>query len=414
MTFSTQAQPFLREAPAKTLTFKELQREFGEWKKGRDLSKTKYWKYFKRMETDMQLHTDATGEPADPALYINAAIEAANEKERLFSARLLNTPWFPVGPSVTPDNKTGYMENGLGRINCIAFHPNSPATYFVGVAQGGVWKTTNNGQTWTPLTDNLPITRISDISIDPNNPDVMYISVCDFAYIGAGLMLDGRKRNTHYGLGVYKTTDGGQTWNPTGLSFQLTNGDASLIKKILVNPGNSNSLVACGASGMYLSSDAGATWVQTMDSLFWDMVQHPTNPNILYAATGWVMSANAGFAAIYKSADFGITWTMLNTGIPGTGQVQRIKLAIAPSDPDYVYAIAVDTDRGLFGFYKTTNGGATWQFSDPGVNVLEGNDGQNPGGQGTYDLALMVSQTNKNLLYSGGVNIWGSDDGAQT
>ena len=81
---------------------------------------------------------------------------------------------------------------------------------------------------------------MSDISIDPSNPNTIYISVCDFEYIGVSLFLNGRKRHTHYGLGVYKSTDGGTSWAATGLTFQLTNGDASLIRKILVNPTNSN------------------------------------------------------------------------------------------------------------------------------------------------------------------------------
>ncbi|MFC5271408.1 VPS10 domain-containing protein [Adhaeribacter terreus] len=407
------AQVYLEKSTSDTLTFKDLQRQFGNWKRDKKISKIKGWKYFKRLEMEMLMHTDGKGDPADPAIYVNEALKIAREKKNLQSARFAND-WYPVGPNAVPNNQTGYMENGVGRINCIAFHPTSTSTYFVGVAQGGVWKTTNNGVSWTPLTDNLPITRISDIAIDPNNPNTMYISVCDFAYIGAGLFLDGRKRNTHYGLGVYKTTDGGLTWNPTGLSFQQTNRDASLIKKIMVNPANSNNVIACGVSGMYVSNNGGTSWTKNVTGLFWDLVQHPTNANILYAATGWVKAANTGQAGIWKSTDFGTTWTQQTTNIQATGAVQRIKLAIAPSDPNYVYAIAVDISNGLYGLYKTTNGGTNWQFINPGLNILEGGNGSQPGGQGNYDLALMVSGTDRDLIYTGGVNIWGSMDGGQT
>jgi photosystem II stability/assembly factor-like uncharacterized protein len=210
-----------------------------------------------------------------------------------------------------------------------------------------------------------------------------------------------------------KTTDGGLNWQQTGLSFQLTQGDASLIRKIMVNPTNSNQLVACGASGMYTSNDAGVNWIPKMDSLFWDMVQDPSNSNILYAATGWISVANIGTAGIYKSTDFGSTWSLLNTGIPLTGTVQRIKLAIAPSDPNYIYAIAVDDNSGFYGIYKSTNAGTNWQFFPAIINVLDGSDGLNSGGQGTYDLALMVNATDRNTIYTGGVNIYGSLDGGQ-
>ncbi|KAA9331163.1 T9SS type A sorting domain-containing protein [Adhaeribacter soli] len=410
---SVQGQVFLKPEPGKGLTFKEMQRQFNDWAKKTDLSKTRYWKYFKRWEMEMTLHTDATGEPADPAIYVQGAIQAANEKMRGSNARFSANAWYPVGPTSVPNNQTGYMENGIGRINCIAFHPTSTSTYFVGVAQGGVWKTTNNGQSWTPLTDNLPITRISDIAIDPTNPTTMYISVCDFEYIGSGLKINGRN-NTHFGLGVYKTIDGGATWNPTGLSFQMTQGDVSLIRKIMVNPANSNNVIACGVNGMYTSGDAGLTWTRVVNELFWDMVQDPGNANTLYAATGWVKNSNTGKAGIYKSTNFGATWTALTTNIPQTGTVQRIKLAVAPSDPNYVYAIAVDTDNGLHGIYKTTNAGTSWQIINPGVNVLEAYNGSGTGGQGNYDLALMVDRNNRDLVFSGGVNIWGSADGAQS
>ena len=414
LSFSLTAQKFLKKKGNEKPAFTEMQRQFSAWSKSTELKKEKGWKYFKRWEADMQMHTNAKGEPADPSIFIYESVKAAKEKEFYASSKTAMTAWYPVGPTAVPNNQTGYMENGIGRINCVAFHPTDPSTYFVGVAQGGVWKTTNNGVSWIPLTDNLPITRISDISIDPGNPDIIYVSVCDFEYIGISLNLNGRKRNTHYGLGVYKTTDGGITWNPTGLSFQLTDGDASLIRKVIVNSANGNKLVACGANGMYTSNDAGITWTKNLDSLFWDLVQDPVNINILYAASGWVKNANDGYAAIYKSIDFGATWSILNTGIPGTGTVQRVKLAIAPSDNNYVYALAVDEFSGLYGFYKSTDAGVNWNYINPGLNILEYGEGFGTGGQGNYDLGFMVNAANRELVYAGGINLWGSVDGCQT
>lgn len=409
------AQNFIRKSAGQKLTFVEMQRQFDDWRKHTDLKTAKNWKYYKRWENDMQFKTNGHGELADPAIYIDEAVNAANLKNSIpASSRFSSSTWSPFGPYDLPGNLTGYMENGIGRINCIAFHPTVSSTYFVGVAQGGLWKTTNDGVSWTPLTDNLPIERISDIVIDPSNPNTMYISVCDFEYIDVALNIDGRKRNTHYGLGVYKTTDGGLNWIPTGLSFQLTDGDASLIRKVLINSTNSNKLIACGVSGMYVSNDAGVSWTHTLDSLFWDLVQDPVNPNTIYATSGWLAGSNKGFAAIYKSLDFGISWVMLPTGIPGTGIVQRIKLAIAPSDPDYIYAAAVDGQDGAYGIYKSINAGTSWSYINSGVNMLEGGDGSSPGGQGTYDLGFTVNLTNKNTVYIGGVNIWASTDGANT
>lgn len=410
----TVAQTFLQAQPNKSLSFMDMQLQFNEWKKNNDLSTKKGWKYFKRWEMETQLHTNSKGVPVDPAVYINEVSRLAREKVVLKASNSdRSLTWLPAGPNVLPNNLTGYMENGIGRFNCIAFDPNSPSTYYVGVAQGGVWKTSNNGASWQPLTDDLPITRISDIAIDPNNTNVMYISVCDFEYIGISLQLNGRKRNTHYGLGVYKTIDGGQTWAPTGLSFQLTNGDASLIRKTIVNQNNSNKLVACGTSGMYISNNAGVTWTKTLDSLFWDLTQDPSNPNVLYAASGWVSTSNQGNAAIYKSNDFGLTWTMLNTGIPATGAVQRLRIEVAPSNPNFVYALAVDINSGYYGMYKSTNAGVNWQFIPAVLNILGYDDGFDVGGQGAYDLGFAIDPSDENSLFTGGINVWGSFDGGQ-
>jgi photosystem II stability/assembly factor-like uncharacterized protein len=408
LNFIGYSQVLFKNTLSEPKTFKQLQKEFAQFKSENDLSEVKHWKYFKRYEADMQRLTNGRGEPDGFTAYVNAALQSSEQKREKAAA---SAPWYPIGPQNVPLNFTGYMENGIGRINCVTFHPTDPNTFFVGVAQGGLWKTNNGGVSYFPLTDHLPITRISDCVIDPNNTNVMYISVCDFDYIGFGLYLNGKKRNTHYGLGVYKTVDGGLTWNATGLSFQMTNGDASLIRKILINPSNSSELLACGVSGMYRSNDGGNSWQHPLDSLFWDMVQDPLNSNTIYAATGWVANSNLGTAAIYKSSDFGLSWSMLSTGIPMQGSVQRIKLAVAPSDNSYVYALCCDNSSGYYGLYQSTDAGNSWLFKPALLNILSAGQGGSPGGQGTYDLALCVNATNKNIIYCGGINLWTSSDG---
>lgn len=408
------AQSFIQKKESAAVSFRQMQRDFHTWKSARNLQNEKHWKHFKRWEADMQLHTNAQGEPAGQHNYISELARVASMKEPSSIHKSNSASWYPVGPYNLPDNETGYMENGMGRINCIAFHPSNASSYMIGVAQGGAWKTVNNGLSWTPLTDDLPITRISDICIDPNDTNIVYLSVCDFEYIGFGLYLNGRKRNTHYGLGVYKSTDGGSTWNPTALTFQMTQGDASLIRRVLVNPANSNHVIACGVSGMYISNNAGASWTKTLDSLFWDLEQDPVTPATLYAATGWVKNSNTGYANIYKSTNFGNTWTKLNTGLPPRDSVQRVKLAIAPSDNNYVYALCVDTVGGLYTILKSTDAGVSWQRVHPGVNILDAWQGTGPGGQGNYDLGFCVDPLDRNSIYVGGVNLWGSSDGGQS
>lgn len=396
-----------------SLSFAETQRAFLEWSKGRDLSQEKGWKWFKRWEHFESVRMSPDGSLYDPADYAHAVAQVIAEKNSTSKASATGN-WLPYGPAVYPTPNFPTTEPGLGRINCITFHPTDANTFWVGVAQGGVWKTVDSGVSWTPLTDNLPTIRISDIAIDPAHPDTMYVSLGDYAYFGAGLTLDDRKRHTHYGIGVYKTTNGGSTWAPTGLSFQQTDFDFSLTRRVMVDANNSNELIAVGTHGVWKSLDGGSNWNQVNDSLYWDLERHPNNPDILYASTGYRSTLNTGSAGIMKSTDFGDTWTTLNSGIPTQFQVQRIELTISPVNPDIVYALCANSQAGFYGLYQTTNGGNSWAQKSSSPNILHWGDGAGLGGQGWYDLTILAHPTQANTIYTGGVNMWGSTDGGVT
>src|ERR1035437_3235034 len=138
--FNLSAQSFVKKQKNEVLSFKQMQLNFNDWKKTHDLKKEKHWKYFKRWEMETQLHTNAKGEPDFEDTYIDEAIKSAKQKENSSLLKTNSASWYPVGPYNLPNNETGYMENGIGRINCMAFHPTNPASYYVGVAQGGLWK----------------------------------------------------------------------------------------------------------------------------------------------------------------------------------------------------------------------------------------------------------------------------------
>lgn len=326
-------------------------------------------------------------------------------------AKKSDDEWTPIGPLGKEDLA------GMGRINTVVFHPTDSNIWYICVGQGGLWKTTNAGESWVSISGDLPVLRTSSLAIDPSNPDVMYVALGDYAYLGHNLQANENKRNSHYGLGVYKTADGGTTWNPTGLSFEQLDFEGSLIAKILIHRSDHSKILAVGQSGAYLSTNAGNTWQQIDSGLFWDLEQDPVNDNVLFATTGYVHSYKIGHASIVRSNDFGQTWTRLNSGIPDSGVVQRIELAVSPSDNQYVYAVACDTSSGFYGFYRSENGGNSFtQVKDNTFeyNMLSGQFNDQPGGQGRYDLAICVDRYDKNHVLIGGINMWHTTDGGST
>ena len=260
-----------------------------------------------------------------------------------------------------------------GRIADIAIHPENKNTWYVAVGSGGVWKTVNAGTTWKPIFDKQNVYSIGCVTIDSNNPHIVWV--------GTGENIGGR--HVGYGDGIYKSNDGGVSWENMGLK------ESHHISKIIVHPKNSEIIwVAAqgplwlkgGDRGLFKSTDGGKTWKKTLGDNEWigvtDIVIDPRNPNCLYAAT-WQRHRNIAAyigggpgTAIYKSIDSGMTWEKLSKGLPQSN-MGKIGLAISPQKPDIIYA-AIELDRRTGGVYKSVDRGASWEKQSEAVSGATG------------------------------------------
>lgn len=249
-----------------------------------------------------------------------------------------------------------------GRIADIAIHPTDDNTWYVAVGSGGVWKTINAGVTWSPIFEDQASYSIGCVTIDPINPNIIWV--------GTGENVGGR--HVGFGDGVYRSEDGGAHWKNMGLKT------SEHISKIIVHPSNSKVVwVAAqgplwskgGERGLYKTVDGGATWKRTLGDSVWvgatDIVIDPRNPDLLYAATWQRTRTVANYigggpgSAIYRSNDGGDTWTKLTVGLP-TSDMGKIGLAISPQQPDVIYA-AIELDRKTGGVFRSSDRGATWE-----------------------------------------------------
>ena len=248
-----------------------------------------------------------------------------------------------------------------GRIADIAIDPNNENRWFVAVGSGGVWKTDNAGTTWQPLFDEEGSYSTGCVTIDPSNNQVIWV--------GTGENVGGR--HVAYGDGVYKSEDGGSSWKNMGLKT------SEHISKIVVHPTDPNTVwVAAqgplwskgGERGIYKTSDGGNSWKQVLGDNEWtgatELVIDPRNPKVLYAAT-WdrhrtvaaLMGGGPG-SGLHRSTDGGETWTKLSQGLP-TSNMGKIGLAISPQQPDVLYA-AIELDRKSGAVYSSADRGASW------------------------------------------------------
>jgi hypothetical protein len=380
------AQHWMSEDDRTPQNFYTLKKSFEDyWKDKNTEEKGKGWKAFKRWEWFWEQRVYPSGNFPNPDQtykeYKKRISKDKKDKNQVVGS------WSILGPST---NSGGY--GGLGRVNVVRELPGNSSVIFAGSASGGLWETTNGGTSWFTTTDELGSIGITDIVFDPSNSNIMYIATGD-----------GDAADT-YSIGVLKSTDGGSTWNTTGLNWSQSN--TRRISRLLIHPTDGNIIYAGSSSGVYKTTNAGSSWTQVFSTIGIKDMEFLTNdPNTIIAAG----------ASIYRTTTAGSTWTQITSGLPTTG-VYRIALAVTPANSSYVYAMmANNSNYGFLGLYRSVDGGVSWSSMSTTPNILGWNyTGNDSGGQGWYDLCLAASLTNANEIYAGGINTWKSTTGGSS
>ncbi|MEE4213726.1 MAG: PKD domain-containing protein [Bacteroidales bacterium] len=322
---------------------------------------------FKRWEEYWQNHVDSKGSPISPLK------EYAEYRSFVESgAKGAEAEWININRTSAPG---GYW--GMGRIREIAFHPDDPDTFWAGADQGGIWKTTDNGLSYIPVADDLPFLKVSSICVNHEDPDIIYMS-------GGGT--DGGWWDRT--IGVYKTRDGGRSWEATGLSAHLS--DYESYRRLAMSPDDPDLLLVTGREGIYRTADGGATWSKRAGGDHYDLVFKPDNGNIVFAGSG---------GNIKRSTDGGLSWMTVTNNHYG-GYMRNI--AISPVNSSYMTAeldVWFNDVRASI-IYASRDGGESWTEQSSMTN--------DPGG------TIAFSSNDTLTLYRGWTKIFKSTDLGKT
>ncbi|WP_117879715.1 T9SS type A sorting domain-containing protein [Aureibaculum luteum] len=345
------------------------------------------YKPFKRWEYHWNRFQQEDGTIAPSKLLWNAW----EQKLQMSKSTKATSNWTAVGPFSQSSN------SGQGRINTIFVDPNNANTIYVGAPAGGLWRSTDAGVNWTPLTDYLPQVGVSGIAVDPNNSNMIYISTGD------------DDAGDSYSVGVLKSVNGGVTWNQTGSLGSISgDGGYNTSNEILIAPTDSNVIWVATGNGLFKSTDAGATWKNKITGIhIRDFKLKPSNSNTIYA-----VSRNTFFV----SSDGGTTFTSTATGLPipnSTGRL-RVEVTAANGASNNVYVLATDNSYDFVGVYKSINSGNSFiqltqnkikpdgEPNELFVDIFGGSQ------QAWFDLAFTVSPTDEDIIFVGVLDIWRS------
>lgn len=380
----------LMENPA-TANFYTVKAEFDNYFQNRDKGRGTGYKQFMRWMYMAEPRFSPTGE------MFNIAARNFQEYQNYvasFDSKSLPASydpgyWTTMGPS---DHVLGSGWNGgIGRVNCIAFHPWTSAIYYVGTPAGGLWKKDGTNP-WKPLTDGMPAIGVSGIELHRTNP---YNQI----YILTG---DGDGRHT-YSIGVLKTYDGGVTWQPTGLLWDVT--DFVRGYKLLMHPTNSNIQYVASSNGIYKTTDGWDTYSLVKAGWFYDIEFKPGDPATMYAADKY---------DFYKSTNSGDTWSATASGLPASG-TYRIAIGVSPDNSSYVY-LFYGRSGGIrspfMGLYRSFDSGNNFGLKSSLLPNIMGYSatGSDSAEQYTWDHVIAVNPADVSEIHIGGINCWKSTD----
>lgn len=295
--------------------------------------------------------------------------------------------WTNLGPNT--------MDTLAGRMLCLTIDPNDSNTLYGGSGSGGLWKSTNSGDSWVSLTDQLPSMHVSAVAINPQNPNEILIGT------GIGQIPTFTLAS---GVGVLKSMDGGATWQSTSYTYTFAQNQSTY--ELLWDALVPDKVYLAATNGFWVSTDGGMNWTQKTSARVYNLVIDKQNPSTLYAGV-----QNIG---VQKSTNGGETWTTLNNGIPSGNQIFRTSIAICDSQPNILYAhMAHSQGFGLVGVYKTEDGGASWVKLNSAPHALC-QPSNNTICSGWQFNTIGVSPFNPDIVMIGGVQFWKSSDGGTT
>jgi PKD repeat protein len=364
----------------------DIVKEFDAYWKDREVEKGKGYKTFKRWQWFVEPRVYPSGNLRYASRTYALEQLQKEEKAKKLSANTVNAVtanWIPLGPFGSPQG------GDAGRIQTIRMHPAGTNTFYVGTAAGGFWMTNNAGASYTTTTDQLGSCGVSDIAVNPLNPNIIYISTGD------------KDADDTHSIGVMKSTNGGLTWSATGLAWMTS--QQRRIYRLLINPINPNTLIAATSVGIYKTVNAGLTWSLTSSNGYVDAEYKPGDTTVVYAVTN---------GSCMKSTNGGNTFT--NAYI-GNFTSTRLSLAVTPANNNYVYILVGATNNGFGGLYRSTNSAGSFSLMSTAPNIMDwSTNGSGTGGQAWYDIAIDASPTNADEIVAGGVNTWRSLNGGAT
>ena len=337
-------------------------------------------KLFKRWEWLMEPRTYPSGRLDQAAITEIRERIPEEDKQLLKNAGPAAGPMMLAGPPVVwkslgPSDAIG--GTNMGRVNSINFDPKNSKIIYIGTPDGGVWRSTTSGTSWSPLFDSQPTLSVGDVAVDRNDSKTLYVATSD--PYGYGTPLWGGT----YSVGVRKSTDGGNTWSDTGLTWTVAQN--RVIRRLVIHPTNSKILLAATSDGVYRTDHAGDTWKKVVTASAYDAEFEPKNGKIAYVTTSQVM----------KSTDAGETFAPTTATCAGS----RYSIEIAHSNSKTLYTLCTDGT-----VQKSTDAGATWaNTTAPGVYLY-----------GYYDNVLAVSPVSDKVVWVAGFNIKKTTDGGAT